>query len=186
MKFKDLLAQKRHAILERWYHLIFNTYPGEGGRFFRKEKNRFANPVAHNVRQGIEGLYDALLEGIDCDKVCSSLDQVIRIRAIQDFSASQAVGFIFFLKKVIREQLEKDIRENQLSEELLAFESKIDDLALFSFDVYTKCREKIYEIRVNEIQNRASRLMQFLERAGFMWRPEEENDLENGNMNTVT
>ena len=123
---------------------------------------------------------------MDLEKVCSHLDQVIRIRAVQDFSPAQAVGFIFLLKKAVREQLEKDIREKRLSEEISLFESKIDELALLSFDIYMKCREKIYEIRVNEVKNRTCRLMEFLEKKGFIWSSDEESDQENANMHTAT
>jgi hypothetical protein len=43
---------------------------------------------------------------------------------------------------------------------LLLFESKIDDLALLSFDIYMKCREKIYELKSNEVRNMTFRLLQ--------------------------
>ena len=44
-------------------------------------------------------------------------------------------------------------------------ESRIDDLALLAFDIYMKCREKLYDIRANEAKNQVSRLLQ---RAGML------------------
>ncbi len=79
------------------------------------------------------------------------------------------------LKKVIREKLEREVRENGISEELIELESRIDGLALLSFDVYMKRREKLYEIRVNEVKNRVSGLMR---RAGLTSELEEEPDLK--------
>jgi hypothetical protein len=47
-----------------------------------------------------------------------------------------------------------------MAEELAAFDAAIDDLALFSFDIYMKCREKIYELKANEARSMTFRLLQ--------------------------
>ena len=47
-----------------------------------------------------------------------------------------------------------------MTEELTAFDSAVDDLALFSFDIYLKCREKIYELKAKEATNMTYRLLQ--------------------------
>ena len=80
------------------------------------------------------------------------LDKVIRIRAVQEFSPSQALAFVFSLKEVIREVLGKEIRENHLQDQLLLIEKRIDALALRAFDVYVSCREEVYELRINEVK----------------------------------
>ena len=176
MKLENLLSQKRPAILEKWFDGVLETYPAETARFLRKQTNRFANPVGSTISQGIEGLFEALLQGIDSDKVSIFLDNIIRVRAVQDFSPSQAVAFIFVLKKVIREELKGEIRENSISEELLIFESKIDKLALLSFDIYTKCREKVYELKVSETKRM---LFGLLKKANLICEiPEQKPDLK--------
>jgi len=43
---------------------------------------------------------------------------------------------------------------------LLALESKIDSLALLSLDIYAKCREKLYEMRIKEVKNVQKRLLE--------------------------
>jgi len=180
MKLENLLSQKRAAILERWFHLILEAYPIDTSTFLKKQKDRFANPVGYTISQGIEGLFEELLQGMDSDKVSSFLDNIVRVRAVQDFSPSQAMAFIFLLKKVIREELKSEMRENGLAEELLIFESKIDALALLSFDIYMKCREKIYEIRVNEVKNSVYML---LRKANLICEiPEQEPDLKDSNI----
>ena len=93
------------------------------------------------------------------DSICSFLDRIISIRAIQEFPPSAAVAFIFLLKKAIRNTLEKEIVKGDISHKLLEYESRIDGLSLLCFDMYMKRREKIYEIKVNEIKNRASGLL---------------------------
>lgn len=159
--------------------MILETYPADTSTFLKKQKDRFANPVGSTISQGIEGLFDELLKEMDSDKVSTFLDKIIRVRAVQDFSPSQAMAFIFLLKKVIREELGREIRENGLAEELLKLESRIDILALLSFDIYMKCREKIYEIRVNEVKNTVHML---LKRANLICEiPEQEPDLRDDN-----
>lgn len=153
MNLKNLLSEKKKSILERWFDLILETYPPETVQFLKSQKDRFANPVGATIFQGIEGIFDQLLQESESEKISAFLDNVIRIRAVQDFTASQALVFIFHLKKVIREQLKNEIREKGLSDEMLSLESAIDDLALLSFDVFMKCREQVYELKANEVKN---------------------------------
>ena len=153
MKLESLLTQKKAAVLEKWRDLIVQTYPADASEFLKRDKDRFNNPVGYTIASGTEGIYDALLEGSTSNVLSSTVDSIIKIRAVQDFSPSQAVAFVFLLKKAIREQLAAEMRENGLSRQLLAFESKIDELALLTFDSYMRCREKIHDIRVNEIRN---------------------------------
>jgi len=87
------------------------------------------------------------------------LDDFVRIRAVQQFSPSHAVGFVFLVKRAVREHLSQDLTNAELWQELLVFESKVDNLALLSFDLYMRCREKLFEIRATEIRNRTSRIV---------------------------
>jgi len=163
-ELKKLLAERKSNIFKKWFDAILDTYPLETQRFLRREKDRFANPVKYNISEGIEGILKVLIE--EEGDVSSFLDQVIRIRAVQDFSPSEALAFIFFLKNVIRDELKEEIKKQELFDELLEFESKIDKLALLSFNVYMQCREKLYEIRVNEIKRLT---YSFLKRANLIY-----------------
>jgi len=153
------LAQKKSAILGRWLSTIYESYPPETAIFLRKEKNRFDNPAGYRISEGLEGLYGALLQEMERDEILTWLDEIIRIRALQNFAPSQALAFIFLLKTVIRQELADEIRQENLAAELLDLESRIDGLALLGFDVYTKRREKIYEIKADEAKRRVSGLM---------------------------
>jgi hypothetical protein len=55
--------------------------------------------------------------------------------------------------------LEAEIREKRLYEELLALESRIDALSLQSFDIFMKCREKIYDLKATELRDRTIRAL---------------------------
>ena len=167
MVLEHLLPQKRAAILERWFQLVLGTYPADTSRFLKQEKDRFINPVGYAISQEIEALYDELLQGMNSDKLAACLDNIIRIRAVQDFSPSQTIALIFLLKKAIREELASEITENRVFEELLKFESRIDKLVLLAFDIYMKCREKVFEIRVNEAKAERERVLKLLERTNL-------------------
>jgi hypothetical protein len=145
------LETKGALILEKWCRLVLGTYPADAAGFFQREGDRFVNPVGYVISQEIKTIYDELLHGMNLEKLTHSLDEIIRIRAVQDFLPSRATGFIFLLKQAAREELAGEITGKPVSGELLDFESRIDGLALLAFDVYMKCREKICEIRVSEM-----------------------------------
>ena len=166
MKLEDLLKQKASHIRKRWLNLIIDTYPADSQRFLREQKDRFANPVGTTLSRAVETLYHELLHGMDPEKVHSSLDEIVRIRAVQDFSPARAMIFVFLLKKVLREELDQEVKQSPAAyEELLTLESRLDEMALRGFDLYVRCREKIYEIRAKEAKNQVSRLLQ---RAGLL------------------
>jgi hypothetical protein len=161
MKLEDLLKQKAAPIRERWLNLIIDTYPADSQRFFREQKDRFANPVGTTLSRAVQTLYDELLHGMDPEKVNASLDEIVRIRAVQDFPPARAMAFMFLLKKVLREELHQEIKQStEACEELMALEARVDEMALRGFDLYMNCRERIYEIRAREAKNHVSRLLQ--------------------------
>jgi hypothetical protein len=159
MKLKDILNQKRSTILKKWFDLIIETYPAETALFLKNKKDRFANPVGSIIFEGIENIFDEILKGIDPERVSPFLDNIIRVRAVQDFLPSQAISFIFLLKDVIRQELSREIKHNGITEELLEFESQLDSIAKLSFDIYMSCREKIYEFKAMELNNQTYTLL---------------------------
>jgi hypothetical protein len=176
MSLKKLLKEKKSAILERWFDSILETYPADTKHFLRTKKDQFENPVAHRISTGIEGIFDQILNDEKAEEASLFLDKILRIRAVQDYSPSQALAFIFDLKRLVREAVAEDTREGQFSEELWRFDQEIDEMGLLALDIYMKCREEIYELRVNEIKRSVSRL---IERANTICGvPEREGDPE--------
>ena len=146
MNFKDLLSKRKSAIKKKWFDSVIDNYPADASDFLRKQKDRFLNPVGQTLRENINGLFDEIIHDADSEKVYPYLNDIIKIKAVQDFSPSQAVSFIFLLKRVVREELASDIEKNKLTEGLRTFETQLDNLALLSFDVYMKCREMILKL----------------------------------------
>lgn len=159
MILEKFLSEKRADILKKWFDLVLETYPADTSTFLRNQKNPFANPVGHTIYQGIEKIFDELISPVSGD-LSEFLDDIIRVRAVQDFSPSKAISFIFSLKKAIREELRQSFQGNIPYEEVLSLEARIDALALSSFDLFMKCREKLYDIKANELRNMTFRLLQ--------------------------
>jgi hypothetical protein len=161
MKLNNYLLEKKSAVLKKWFDAVVETYPNETSSLLKKQKAQFTNPVGYTLSEGLEHLFDALLQGMLPETVSRFLDSIVRLRAIQEFAPSEAVMFIFRLKKVVRQELGNDILQQQgIIEELTTFDSAVDDLALYAFDLYVKCREKIYELKANEAKNMTFRLLQ--------------------------
>jgi len=162
MDLEKFLTQNKSSILKKWFNSILDTYPAETAKMLKREKNQFANPVGSTIYQGMDGLYQELIKGIDPETISPFLDKIIRIRAIQDFAPSRAIAFVFSLKDLVRREAEevKSPQDTLSADDLSSFEARIDRLALIAFDIYMQCREQLYELRVNEVKNRSQRLLQ--------------------------
>jgi hypothetical protein len=161
MRLKDYLSEKTDAILKKWFEAVVRTYPADTSNFLKTQKDPFANPVGHAISDGMGGVLRALIEQdrLDSAGVTRFLDSIIRIRAVQGFAPSEALSFVFSLKDVLREALVEGGYEPPPAE-MAALEARIDRLALISFDIYMSCREKLFEVKANEVRDRTFRLLQ--------------------------
>jgi RsbT co-antagonist protein rsbRD N-terminal domain len=160
IEFRDLLSRRKKSILSKWFDAVLDMYPADTSHFLKSQKDRFMNPVGHTISQGLGDLLNELLEDAGSEKTSAFLDNIIKVKAIQGFSPSQAISFVFLLKRAIRDTLGKEVQEKSMYDELLTLESRIDSLALLAFDIYVQCREKIFEIRADEVKNRTFRLLE--------------------------
>jgi hypothetical protein len=160
MSLKEHLQENRSAIVNQWFETVVGTYQEETRGPLRRQNAPFTNPVGFNTAQGLEGLFDGLLKGMMPSETSRFLDAIVRIRAVQDFAPSEAVRFIFQLKTVVRSKLGEKRQEPAVAAELVSFESAVDDLALFAFDLYMQCRETIYDIKAKEARSMTFRLLQ--------------------------
>jgi hypothetical protein len=140
------LSEKKCVIAAEWLERVLETYPKVSCRPLRFERDPFRNPVGHALQQGLSVLVEEILGGMDRGRITPALDGIIRIRAVQDFTAGQSVSFVFMLREVVREHLGDH-------EEFLAIaEQRIDELAVLAFDLFMACREQIYELKANELK----------------------------------
>ena len=154
-RLKGLIEKNKNEIIKNWFEATIQTYAPDTAQFYKGQKDQFANPVGNITAKGVEFLLDQLLNDFEPDAVKTYLDPIIRIRAVQDFTPSQATAFILSLKKVLRDFLSDKLQDAALVLELLAFESKIDQLCLMAFDIYMTCKEKIYQLSANDMRSQA-------------------------------
>ena len=167
MALEEILLENKATILKRWLNLILETYPADTAALMRKDQNQFTNPVGSTISREIEGLFKGLLEGRNSEGFSASLNSILKIRSVQDFSPSKAVGFIFLLKKAMEETLKGEIGKEPMREEWSKFLSKIDELVLHAFDRYMDCREKICEIRINQARSEKEMAFRMIERMSY-------------------
>ena len=153
-------TELKALILTRWIDEILSSYPAESTKFFGGEQDRFANPVGAIIREEAGALLEAVLAGFDPSTIRESLDPVVRVRAVQEFNPGEALAFLFELKPVIRKVVGgvDDVVFSQ--DELAEMDRRIDQLALLAMDIYVECRERIFEIRVNEIRNSSMKVLE--------------------------
>ena len=160
MAIEQRLLQNKKKLVRQWFDMLAGTYPLETVRLLKKETSQFANPVGHTFLVAIEEILEEFLGQNNAEAMWPLLDKVIRIRAIQDFSPSSSLAFIFGLKTIALKVLEEDLAAGVVDrEELSDFDRKVDALALSAFDVYMRCRENLFEVRMTEVKNRTHRLL---------------------------
>ncbi len=165
MKLDILFKEKKSQILNLWIKKFTDTYPDESARFFRGSTGQFANPVGHRYRVNLEKILDELFNEPDQGRIVKYVDEVVRVRAVQGFSPSDAVCFVPMLRQSIWEVCGKKITtENQLPEWIDCL-NRIEWLMNISFDVYMSCREQLWKQKAEFMNSRTHKL---LERANLL------------------
>jgi hypothetical protein len=166
MIIEDIIESKKSDIIEKWFDLTAQSYSSDTAHFLKSQKDPFANPVGSNIFSCLKSLMDCLIKNHDNGVIKNCLDPIIRIRAVQTiFSPSQAVSFIFDLKKILKDALRKELKDDGIKDGLLLFETRVDNLGLIAFDIFMECREKIYDLKANFEKNKFYRAF---ERAGLI------------------
>lgn len=147
----EALKRNEDAILALWTERTLDSY--ESSDFFKKSQDCFANPVGANIREGLAQLFRLLTAGADSSEFAKPLDMIIRIRAVQNFTPSQAVAPILALKAVVRQVFSTDKDCRNLLSELAPFEAEADRIMLLAFDLYMECRERLYKTRIRELKS---------------------------------
>jgi hypothetical protein len=152
----QLLEKRKDTIAQRWLEGALSAYPGQSAAAFMRQRDPFANPVGHSLRVGTREVLDGLLQGTNVERLAECLHEVIKIRAVQQLSPSEAVSFVFGLKEAIRAEAREELGDAKFCSELAQLERQIDGVALAAFDLFVQCREQVYELRVNEMKRNVS------------------------------
>lgn len=130
------------AVLDRWFAETAEACSGDASRFLLSEKDRFRNPVGHVLKENLAVLLQELLGEMDPARTAAALGAIGRLHAVQDLTAEKAVGFIFFLRAIMRETAPQCDVER--------LDARIDQLALIAFEGYADSIRRMCEIRVGE------------------------------------
>ena len=130
------------GILDHWLERVLKCHSEETARFLGAEKDPFRNPVGHTLRENLGVLLEQVLGEMKPEPAQAALQNIIRIRAVQDLTPSQAVQFIFQLRPILRE-LHATVNHEMLDD-------RIDQLGLWAFEEYSRCRERIADLRISE------------------------------------
>ena len=177
MSIEALLASKKKAIIDKWIDQVLNSYSSPD--FFKKQKDRFANPIGSTVSNGLQSLYSILVEERDIAEAAKPLEDIIKIRAVQDFTPSQAVFFVYLLKNIVRDELDKENTGEEFMSLLAVLDSRIDKTALMAFDFYMDCRERLHQIRVNEVLSGRTALTDGIKCASAMLKQDQTESADN-------
>ncbi len=148
----NISSEQRRAVAREWLALTLQTYPSQSMRFLLHETDCFRNPVGKTIKDGIPLLIDELFGDMNSDRVRQALEGIVRIRAVQNFSAREAVAFVFLLKGILQKELPGDWAS------CYELGNRVDEMALAAFDLYVQCRGQIYEIQVSEARRRVALL----------------------------
>ena len=183
MSIETLLAPKKKVIVQKWIDQVLDSYGAPD--FFKKQKNRFANPIGSTISEGLQNLFAILVEGRELTEAAKPLEEIIKIRAVQDFTPSMAVSFVYIFKNIVRTELSKEKNREEVLVLLSALDSRIDKIALMAFDYYMDCRERLHQIRVNEVLSGRSALTDGTKCVSAMLKRDQTESTDNNQINRL-
>ncbi len=151
MNISQALKSRENKILSVWTERTLDSYTSAG--FFKSSQDQFANPVGTNIRTGLTRLFELILAKAEPLEWVEPLDQVIRIRAVQEFTPAQAVAPILELKWVVKQIFSANKEGRELFPELTAFDCEVDRAALIAFDLFMQCRDRLHNARIRELKS---------------------------------
>jgi hypothetical protein len=172
MPLRELLMDRRSAVCLRWLEAVLADYGPETAVRWRRERDPFANPIGNALATGLPELFEAVL-GVDgaSARAANALEEIVRIRSVQQLAPSRAIGFVFMLRDAIRQEVGAELSGGAHAATLGELDGRIQNLALLAVDVYARCREQIFRVRQEELKRSVASILR-------RWRVEEipEND----------
>ena len=157
MQLKQALEKSKAKFITQWFEKTIATYPADTTKILGKDADRFDNPVGAVTRETLEDVFNHILDGCTLDSLETKLDPVIRIRAVQSFTAADAVSFVFALKPIGEQLLPESL--------ILDFHRLVDQIALAAFNRLMQCKEEVFLLKATESKRRIHRAF---ERAGLV------------------
>jgi len=158
------LLKHRENLLDQWLDAVYPL--STDGPFGHKTKTFFKGPMGRTLSDALANLFDHILAEEDSRSLATDMDQAIRVLAVQELLPSQAAGFLFPLKALVRGLARK--AELDLSEELNGFDHLLDQLTRIGFDIYSKAREELYMIQIEEQKRQTEGVFRLANKRGSL------------------
>ncbi len=176
MNLQEILRADKSRLLNSWKNRILEAYPSESVNFFDRQKNRFSNPVGVGIAESIERIFDFLSGAAGKEEADSAVENITRIRSVQDFKPSEATDFLFLLKRIIKDHISDRLNNVLILEQFFDLQYQIDSLCMQCFNHYDSCKEQLYKVQAEQVKRYYFRL---LERHPYFVQPEQENADQN-------
>jgi len=148
----------RPELLEQWRNAVIGTYAVEAHPYLENNKSPFTNPIGKAVKETTAELLEWLFCG-EGEPPRERLSELIAIRAVQNFTTVQTIGFVNDLKRLCGSIVLPNVTTPEQYIGYLTLMNRIDTLLLVAFDIYTNHREKLATIRIEEARRRYSRIL---------------------------
>ncbi len=159
---EQFISAKKEAILLTWKTLVLGTYPPETASFIKGENDPFLNPLGRALDDTGELLLKIVVSGAERQEVEQDLGDIVRMRAVQGFSPSQALCFMKEMKEAVWKGVLPAMTEGEFVQDWRALESRLDEAMLVAFDLYVASAKRIDEIRINEAKAEKERLLRLI------------------------
>ncbi len=157
MRLARFLEENKGEIQQRWINRVLDGYAADASAIFKREQDRFANPVGYSTRHTLSAVYSLLFDQPDSEpnmeQIRNELATFVKIRAVQTFTPASAVLFIFDLKTVVRQFVGQERNLVVIAAEWERFYDIVDRVALVVFDLYMASRERLFQTQINEIKS---------------------------------
>ena len=160
MSLREQLVDRKTALCGRWLDAILREYGAQTAVRWTQVQDPFANPVGHALKTGLPELFEAVTsDGEPAAGVVAALESIVRIRSVQGFTPSRAVGFVFLLRDAVRGELGAELEGGAHAAELAAVDRRIEQLAMLAFDTYVRIRDQVFSLRQEELKRSVASLL---------------------------
>jgi rsbT co-antagonist protein RsbR len=143
-RLSEIITRNGSSLLEGWTNEQLQVISKQG--VIQPEELRAQCSDFLNALNGALQRNDATdFQGTAFDNVKEVVASITRSRALQGFSPSETALFIFSLKKPLLSLLQSELQTNPgvMVEEILLASSLLDDIGLYTAEVYQKTREEV-------------------------------------------
>ncbi|MBN8909312.1 MAG: STAS domain-containing protein [Rhodospirillales bacterium] len=147
-----VLGGQEHAILTDWQNLLKAGGALQTGRIKEAELDTQCKTFLSQLRAsvGTDGGVDK--SGNSYSSLRSMLGDISRSRAVQGFSPTETAGFVFSLKQPLFNAINKSSDDAATKAASIWYTSLLlDELGLYTIDVFAKTREEIIARQTREI-----------------------------------